>query len=250
MADRQRVVAIVQARMASTRLPGKAMLPIAGKPMLELVLDRVGRSKMIDEVVVATSTEKGDDVIADYCGSRACRFSRGSEEDVLSRYRDAAVAFDADIVVRITSDCPLMDPTVLDLVVSRFLEVLPAVDYAANTLPPRTFPRGLDVEVFSIGALERAFVEDQDPRSREHVTPYIYRHPEIFELLRVPHVPDLSEHRWTVDTPEDLALVRAVYDDFEGQEFSYVDVVAFLQRSPLITGLNSRIVQKELKESP
>ncbi|MBA3467397.1 MAG: glycosyltransferase family protein [Gemmatimonadaceae bacterium] len=234
--------------MASTRLPGKAMLPIAGKPMLELVLDRVGRSRLIDEVVVATSTQKGDDVIADYCDSRACRFSRGSEEDVLSRYRDAALAFDADIVVRITSDCPLMDPSVLDLVVSRFLEAQPAVDYAASTLPPRTYPRGLDVEVFSISALERAFVDDQDPRSREHVTPYIYRHPEIFRLLRIAHAHDLSGHRWTVDTPEDLAFVTAVYKAFPGHDFGYADVLAFLERSPHVSRLNSEVVQKQLAE--
>ncbi len=225
------------------------MLPIAGKPMLEHVVRRVSHARLVDEVVIATSTESSDDTLADYCLGRGWNVTRGSEEDVLSRYVDAARRFEAEIVVRITSDCPLMDPEVLDLTVTAFMQAVPRVHYAANTLEPRTFPRGLDVEVISMGALERAFVDDQDSRSREHVTPYIYRNPNVFKLLRVANDRDLSRFRLTVDTTEDLALANAVYDGFETEDFNYLDAVAFLERSPLVVRLNAGIVQKQLKET-
>jgi spore coat polysaccharide biosynthesis protein SpsF len=230
--------------MGSTRLPGKALLPIKGKPMLERVVRRVGTARTIDETVVATTTEIRDDAIAEFCGRGLCTVFRGSEEDVLDRYMKAARAFDADVIVRITSDCPLIDQTSIDQTISCFLGSSPRVDYASNTLPPRTFPRGLDVEVMSREALEHAWREDHDLRSREHVTPYIYRHPESFTLLRVVNDQDRSGYRWTVDTPEDLAFVQAVYDSFESEDFGQSEIASLLAKRPELALLNAEIRQK------
>ena len=161
MPSRPRIVAVIQARMGSTRLPGKVLKPLAGQPVLARVVDRVRRARHVDEVVVATTTLPADDVLADLCRTRGWACERGSEEDLLDRYHAAAAAHHADAVVRITSDCPVIDPGVVDRVVEAFL-VQPC-DYASNTLEPRTFPRGLDTEVFSQAALELAWREDDNP---------------------------------------------------------------------------------------
>jgi spore coat polysaccharide biosynthesis protein SpsF len=232
--------------MGSTRLPGKALIPIKGRPMLERVVTRVNTAHAIDETVVATTTEDRDDAIAELCSKGLCRVFRGSEEDVLDRYLMAARAFTADVIVRITSDCPLIDQASIDQTISCFLASNSKIDYASNTLPPRTFPRGLDVEVMGKDALERAWREDEDRRSREHVTPYIYRHPGAFRLLRVFNDQDRSAYRWTVDTPEDLAFVQAVYESFDSEDFSQADIAALLERRPELTLINAGIVQKSI----
>ncbi len=179
-----RTVAIIQARVGSTRLPGKVMKPLLGDPMLSIVVRRVARARTVDEVVVATTTLPEDDAIAALAASEGWALERGSETDLLERYLEAARAHEADVVVRITSDCPIIDPEVIDRTVAAFRDG--DVDYASNTLEPRTYPRGLDVEVVSAGALELAGREDRDPAWREHATPYIYRHPESYRLLRGP----------------------------------------------------------------
>lgn len=240
-----RVVAIIQARMGSTRLPGKVMTDLGGEPVLARVVARARKARLLDEVVVATTGLEADNVIVDFCAARGWPCFRGSEEDVLDRYFRAATAFGADIVVRITSDCPLIEPEVIDLVVQRFLDG-GSVDYASNTLPPRTFPRGLDVEVMAFAALATAWREDDNPAWREHVTPYIYRHPEKFRLLSVTNEEDYSHMRWTVDTAEDLAFVRKIYEHFGAQDFAWRDVLRLLEDHPEWLEINRHVRQRQV----
>jgi len=210
----------VQARTGSTRLPGKALLDIEGQTMLARVVGRCRRARSLDEVVVATTVEPADDAIVAECERLGARVFRGSERDVLSRYAGAAAAFDADPVVRITSDCPLIDPEVIDDVVG----ALDEADFAANTIA-RTYPHGLDVEVASRATLERLDREANDAYDREHVFPYVYRHPETFALVSVTCGEDWSHLRWTVDEQADIDLVRGVYARL-GDPASWRDVVA------------------------
>ena len=242
-----RVVAIVQARMGSTRLPGKVMKDLLGKPVLTRDVNRIRRAKCIDEVVIATTTRQEDDLIASLCEEEGWHCFRGSENDLLDRYYRAAQTFDADAVVRITSDCPMIDPGIVDKVIGEFLDLGEEVDYVSNTVPPRTFPRGLDVEVMTFAALECAWREDNDPALREHVTPYIYRNPETFRLHRVANEVDLSHHRWTLDTPEDLLFIRTVYEHFGNDYFTWTDAFRYLDQHPEIVRINSGIKQKMIK---
>ncbi len=237
------VVAIIQARMGSTRLPGKVLKDIAGKPMLEHVVSRTSQVKTLDTVVVATTTRPADDVIVLLCQERGWSFSRGSEEDVLDRYYQAALAFKADVIVRITSDCPLIDPEIIAKVVNQFLSYHDETAYVSNSLI-RTFPRGLDVEVMGFNALEKAWQEDHNPVWREHVTPYIYRHPEKFKIHNVTNDRDYSYMRWTVDTMEDLTFVRRIYDHFQNEGFNWRDVINLLEIHPEWLEINQHIQQK------
>ncbi len=240
-----KIVAIIQARMGSTRLPGKVLLDLAGKPLLERVVQRCRRAAELAEVIIATTDNVAGDPIAELCAVRHWPCFRGSEDDVLDRYYQAARWSKAETVVRITSDCPLLEPEVIQRCVREFLEP-PPVDYAGNGLPPLTFPRGLDVEVFSFAALERAWHEDGNPAWREHVTPYIYRHPEVYRLRAVVNDVDYSDMRWCIDTQEDLALVRNIYEAFGTDGFSWREVVTLLQQNPQWLELNRAVVQKEL----
>ena len=241
-----KVVAIIQARMGSTRLPGKVLLDLAGEPVLVRCVNRTGRAQILDEVVVATTVQPADDAIVRLCAERGWPCFRGSEEDVLDRYYRAAVAHQADIVVRITSDCPLIEPQVVDRVVREFLEQQPAVDYACNVLPRRTFPRGLDTEVMSFDVLEQARHEDLNPAGREHVTPYIQYNPDLFRICGIMNEVDFSHMRWTVDTPEDLAFVRHIYEHFGHDRFSWHEVLTLLEQHPEWLGINRHVVQKKV----
>lgn len=208
-----KVVGIIQARTGSTRLPGKVLLEVAGRPLLQHVIDRVLAARLIKEVIVATTTKQADDAILTLAKRAGVGVFRGSEDDVLERYYQAAQACGADVVVRVTSDCPLADPQTLDQVILRFLDAQRqpyCADYVSNNLE-RTFPLGLDAEAFSFLALERAQKEARTPYEREHVTPYIREAEVGFRLLNLRHPWDLSFHRWTVDTAEDLTLVREIY---------------------------------------
>jgi spore coat polysaccharide biosynthesis protein SpsF len=240
------VVAIVQARLGSTRLPNKVLKDLAGRPMIDRVLERVARAHTIQNTVVATTTHPRDDALVAHARTRGWTVVRGSEDDVLDRYVRAAAEAKAEVVVRITSDCPLLSPSVVDHAVRAHLEARPAPDYTSNVLPPRTYPLGLDVEVMTRAALERAGREDRNPAWREHVTPYLYRHPEAFRLLRVAHDVDLSHHRWTVDTPQDFELVRRVYEALRDEPFEWTDVLALLARHPDWNDLNRGVVQKKV----
>jgi spore coat polysaccharide biosynthesis protein SpsF len=237
-----RTVAIVQARMGSTRLPGKVMLPLLGQPVLSRVMRRAGRARTLDEVVVATTTRPDDDAIVALAEREGWPVVRGSETDLLDRYLLAARTHDAEVVVRITSDCPLIDPDVIDATVDAFHAA--DVDYASNTLEPPTYPRGLDVEVVSRPALERAGREDADPAWREHATPFVYRHPELFRLLRVPADDDHSDLRWTLDTPEDYRLISRIYEALDRDDFGWREALALVEANPSWTALNDGVVQK------
>jgi spore coat polysaccharide biosynthesis protein SpsF (cytidylyltransferase family) len=241
-----RRVAVIQARMGSTRLPGKVLADIGGRTMLGRVVARARRASTLDEVVVATSTLPEDEAVAREGARLGTSVFRGSEQDVLDRYHGAAREFRADVVVRITSDCPLIEPEVIDRVGTEFARA--AVDYASN-VTPQTYPRGLDVEVMTADALSRAWREAREPHQRVHVTPYIYQHPELFRLLPLVAERDYSGHRWTVDTPEDLAFVRAVYERLGDSDLvSWRDVLALLEREPELAGLNRHVRQKALEE--
>lgn len=203
-----KTVAIIQARMASTRLPNKVLADVEGRPMLARVVSRVRAARRVDDVVVATSTNPQDDAVAAFCEAEGVACFRGSESDVLDRYYQAAGSVGAELIVRITADCPLHDPAVIDAVVARFDPA--TTDYVSNAIE-RTFPDGLDTEAFSMAALERAWREAEWTSEREHVTSYIWKHPDRFRLAQVTQDRDLSGLRWTVDEPRDLAFVREVY---------------------------------------
>jgi spore coat polysaccharide biosynthesis protein SpsF len=241
-----KVVATIQTRMGSTRLPGKALEDLVGESMLARVVDRTSRAKTLDAVVVATTTQPDDDAIVSLCKERGWPFFRGSEEDVLDRYYQAALAFKADVIVRITSDCPLIEPLIIDEVVQEFLSHHPEVDYVSNGLE-RTFPRGLDVEVISFAALERAWREDNNPAWREHVTPYIWRHPEKFKICNVANDVDYSQMRWTVDTIEDLTFVRKIYSNFQSDTFTWKEVLRLLEMHPAWLEINRHVQQKAVQ---
>jgi spore coat polysaccharide biosynthesis protein SpsF len=243
---RMKVVAIIQARMGSTRLPGKVLKDLSGKTVLERVISRIRRSQLIEHVIVATSTAAADSVIVDECERLSTDFFRGNEADVLDRYYRAAQQSRADAIVRITSDCPLIDPAVSDQTIRAYLDEQP--DYASNT-QPRTYPRGLDTEVMTFRALEAAWREAREPYQREHVTPYLYMHPERFKLLSVSGGVDYSQNRWTLDTAEDLDLLRAVYDRLgKRDDFSWRDVLRLMEQEPALAEINRHVGQKALHE--
>ena len=240
-----RVVAIIQARMGSNRLPGKVLLELAGEPMITRVVNRVNRAKTFAEVVIATTTEPADDALSAVCSAKKWACFRGSQDDVLDRYYLAALAHGADVVVRITSDCPLIEPEIIDQVVRQLISQ-PAVDYACNLLPHRTFPRGLDVEAFWMRTLANLWAKDENPSWREHVTQYLHQNPDEFRICGLTQECDLSAMRWTVDTREDLALIRQIYEAFGHDNFSMREVVSLLEQHPHWSDLNGHIQQKAI----
>ena len=244
-----RVVAVVQARMGSTRLPGKVLIKLGEHPVLHGVVRRLRRSSQIEETVVATTGLRRDDCIADLCASSGIACFRGSEADVLDRYYHTARAYSADVVIRVTSDCPLIDPSIVDKVVLALHEQ--HADFACNVWP-RTYPRGLDAEAFTFAALEQAWKICEQSHQREHVTPLFYERPDLFRSAYVCAEQDYSRHRWTLDTPEDLHLLRAIYSHFEDDSFGWRDVLALVERSPELSAINAHVVQKtmHLSSSP
>ena len=241
-----KVVAIIQARMGNTRLPGKVLLDLHGQTMLQRVVERTRGTELVDEVVVATTRRETDEPIIEECRRLDVSSFLGSEEDVLDRYNRAAEAHGADVVVRITSDCPLIDPSESDRVIRAFLDSRP--DYASNSLR-RTYPRGLDTEVMSTATLAHAWLEARQPYERVHVTPYIYGHPETFRLLSLRGREDHSNHRWTVDTPRDLKFVREIYRLLGDREMAgWREVLAILEQNPQLSEINRNVRQKDLIE--
>jgi spore coat polysaccharide biosynthesis protein SpsF len=233
---------VIQARMGSARLPGKVLRNICGKTMLARVVERASAATKADTVVVATSVEGGDDAIVRFCEQRSIAVQRGSEHDVLTRYFDAATAVGASIVVRVTADCPLLDPSVVDRVVGELITT--GADYASNVLPPRTFPRGLDVEAFTFAALEIANAGARLPEEREHVTPYIRNRPEVFDLRGVYHERDLSSVRWTVDTVEDYELVTRLQRTIGEEDHSWRTALRVFETHPTWATINAHVQQK------
>lgn len=237
-----RVVAVVQARMASRRLPGKVMEMVEGIPMVGRVLERARAVPCVDHVVLATSDGHSDDPVAAWALSNGWAVFRGSEQDVLERFRGAAEAAGADAVVRITADCPLLDPEVSGQVVARFLQG--DADYASNIQPP-TFPDGLDTEVLSMAALERASIEARLPSEREHVTLFIRENPGRFRAVNVSGTHDLSGLRWTVDEPEDLEFVRRVYRAAGTATLGMNQVLNIVAENPAIGALNGSFARNQ-----
>jgi spore coat polysaccharide biosynthesis protein SpsF len=237
---------IVQARMTSSRLPGKVLMEVLGKPLLEFQIERLSQVRTPHAIVIATTINKTDDPIVAFCQSHGLAFYRGSEQDVLGRYYGAAVEAKADRVIRVTSDCPLIDPTVIDAVCQRFGDGA-NFDYVSNTVE-RTYPRGLDVEVFSMKALTEMNAEAVAPYQREHVTPFIHDHPERYRMSQVRADKDQSHFRWTVDTAEDLELIRRILTDLYPSNHSYstADILALVERQPDLMNINEHIRQKEL----
>lgn len=242
-----KTVIIVQARMTSTRLPGKVMKQVLGKPLLEYQIERLKRVKLADEIVIATTTNQTDKPIIDLCNTLSVDHFRGSENDVLARYYGAATAYHADVVVRVTSDCPLIDPQVINQVIAYYLQNQSDYDYVSNSLK-RTYPRGMDTEVFSFSVLQQAFVEATVPPDREHVTPFIHRQPKRYNLGHVTYPEDYSHHRWTVDTPEDFELIHKILEAVYPQNtyFSLEDCLSLLQENPNWSLINSNIQQKQV----
>ncbi|MBZ5652199.1 MAG: glycosyltransferase family protein [Acidobacteriia bacterium] len=239
-------LAIIQARMGSSRLPGKVLMDLGGASVLARVVGRLGRSQEITQIVVATTVAPADDAIVRECERLHVSCFRGSEDDVLDRYYQCARAYPANAIVRITSDCPLIDPNLVDETV--IILKNQKADYASNVIP-RTYPRGLDTEVFTSAALERAWREAHELYEREHVTPYFYEHPKTFRMASVSGAVDYSRYRWTLDTREDLELLRAIYSRFDSRhDLSWQDVIALMEREPELAELNSQVLQKSLRE--
>jgi glutamate-1-semialdehyde 2,1-aminomutase len=237
-----RVVAVVQARMGSTRLPNKVMKLINGVPMIELLLARLAAANEINEIVLATSVDPRNQILINHVKSLGYKYVRGDENDVLNRYLMAAREFDADIVVRITGDCPLVDPSLVDAAILEFKRVNP--DYLSNSLPA-TYPDGLDIEVFSRDALERSGVEAVESFDREHVTPYMRRE-GLFKTVSITNILDLSELRWTVDEPSDYELITHIFNHFAPNIlFSWEQILDLEKHQPNIFSINKNIKRNE-----
>jgi spore coat polysaccharide biosynthesis protein SpsF len=263
---------IIQARMGSSRLPGKVLLQIGEQPMLAHVVERTRMATTIDQVIVATTRDSADDPVAALCTERGYLCYRGSEHDVLDRYYQAASLYPCDVVVRVTADCPLIDPQLVDQTVyallnrpvSHDLQLMISesdqksggspqypFDFAANRLPPpwgRTFPIGLDVEVCTFSALERAWQEASLPHEREHVMPYLYDQPGRFRFIMVHYRQDYGNLRWTVDTPEDLHMIRQLYNYLKDKvDFSWLDVLEVYQEHAELQQINIGINHKDYR---
>ena len=240
-----RIIIVCQARLGSTRLPRKVLLPLAGQPLILRFLERVAQSRLATQIVVATTEETCDDVLANTCADAGYNVFRGHSTDLLDRHYRAALAYQADVVVKIPSDCPLIDPSVIDAVIGAYIDNVDSVDYVSN-LHPGTWPDGNDVEVMSMKVLERAWHAAEQPHEREHTTPWMWdNNPEV----RVSNVSwsnglDLSmSHRWTIDYPEDYVLMKAIYDNLYliHPRFSTAKILSFLIDHPEVAGANAHL---------
>ena len=264
----KKVVAIIQGRMSSSRLPGKILAEIAGQPMLQRVFARTSRAATVTETIFATTSDPSDDPVAEYCDFSGIPFRRGSLYDVLDRYYQTAKGAKADVVVRVTADCPVIDPGVIDEVVRTLLETGDLrFDFVANRLPPpypRTYPIGLDVEACRFEMLEKAWKEATEPQHREHVMPYFYEGVELitesrslqtgvssrgFRIALLHHTTDFGEYRWTVDTPQDLEFMRQVYNRFPGRDdFTWKEVLEVVHNEPQLMQINAGVQHRTLKD--
>jgi len=240
----KKVVAIIQARMGSTRLPGKVMKEIVGKPMLWHVINRVKNAKKLNDIVIATTNLKEDTQILDLASEIGVKTYAGSENDVLDRYYQAAIMSKADVIVRITADCPLADPNVIDKVVRYYR--INDFDYVSTSIKP-TFPDGIDVEVFRFASLKKAWSEAKLASEREHVTPYIWKNPNIFKIKNYENEDDILYMRWSVDEQCDLEFLREIYNRLYAKDtlFYMEDVVDLLTKNPELMDINKDIVRNE-----
>jgi len=239
-----KIIGIIQARTDSKRLPNKVLLDIQGKSLILHVIERAQRAKLVDKVVLATTTRPIDTPLAEIVQTHGIPVYRGDCDDVLDRYYKAASLYNAEVIIRITGDCPLIDPHIIDMVIQVFLQK--QYDYVTNTLQP-TYPDGLDVEVFSYQTLKKAWNEASLTSEREHVTSYIRNHPELFSLYNVKNPVDLSQFRWTVDQQEDLDFVREIFKRLSHKQkiFYMEDIVGLLQQYPTLKEINAGIQRNE-----
>lgn len=244
-----KTVIIVQARMTSTRLPGKVLKEVMGKPLLEYQIERLRQVKLADEIIIATTTNDTDLPIVAQCARLGIPVTRGSEHDVLARYYEAAKLHHADLIVRVTSDCPVIDPSVIDEAIQFYLDHRAEYDYVSNALT-QSYPYGMAAEVFPFRVLEEAHQEAIAEPEREHVTPFIYTRPDRYRIGHVIHPENHSHHRWTVDTPEDFELVRRVIEALYPvkPEFNTQDILMLLKRYPEWVEINAHVQQKKLGE--
>jgi spore coat polysaccharide biosynthesis protein SpsF len=243
------VGAIIQARMNSSRLPGKVLKPVLGRPLLELLVERLRFCRRLDDIIIATTAGTEDDPVRDLTERLDIKYVRGSEEDVLDRYFQAARQFQVDHIVRITGDCPLADPVVIDSVIEAYMDVdsgMARYDYLSNATEA-TFPDGLDVQIFSFDVLERLHQRADKKYQREHVCTYILEHPEAFRTGNMRCSRDLSRYRWTLDNFEDYELIKAIYEGlyFRKKSFLMEDILKFLEENPGLEGLNKDITRNE-----
>jgi len=238
------IAAIVQARMGSTRLPGKVMKVFSGKPMLWHICDRLKYSKKITKIIIVTTCKEDDKVIVKFAKEMKVDVYCGSSEDVLDRYYQSANLFNVGHIIRITSDCPLIDPVIVDEVVECYQAK--ESDYVSNTINP-SYPDGLDTEIFSFKALEKAWSEAGKPSEREHVTPYIVNHPEIFNIYNYTNDSDRSHLRWVLDEEADYKFIAEVYKRLyrEGVIFFMDDVLDLLEKYPELNNINKKIKRNE-----
>lgn len=247
-------IAIIQARLGSSRLPGKVLMDIGGKSVLEHVFERTSAARALDRVVVTMPNSERDDELANFCEKKGIPFVRGPEEDLLGQYYSAAKFFHAEHIIRITADCPFIDPEVIDHVISGYK--IGNCDYVSTGRLETTYPDGLDTEIFSFTALEKAFTEATLPSEREHVTPYIWKHPELFKVQTVQFDHDLSDLRLTVDEPRDLEFIREIYKGIGSHKlFLLQDILHFLDEHPDVVKMNEGIVRnsgyfKSLRDDP
>lgn len=231
--------------MGSQRLPGKVLLDLGGETVLGRVVQRLRRALLLDNIVVATTVLGGDDVIEQECKRLGVECFRGSSEDVLDRYYCAGLTVSGELIVRITADCPVIDPMLVDQTIE--LLIREDVDYAATDVPA-TIPRGTDVEVFTRQSLERCWREAHESHQREHVTPYYYEHPELFRLATLTSELDCRQYRWTLDTQEDYELLREIYREFrDGRVFGWREIVELMYRKPELLQWNAQVAQKSLR---
>jgi len=244
--NKKKIAAIIQARMTSIRLPGKVLMDIEGKPMLWHVISRLRFSKKLDDIILAIPDKKESDILEKFAREKKIKYFRGSEEDVLSRYYKTAKKFKVDVVVRITADCPLIDPEIVDRIIQKHLDS--GTDYTSNAFK-RTFPRGLDVEVFNFKILEKTHQEAKGHYQREHVTPYIYENHKRFQLINVKNKINFYYMRWVVDEKKDLEFVREIYKKISLKEkiFYMKDIVAILKKYPELMRINESVKQKNEK---
>lgn len=243
-----KIVMIIQARMGATRLPGKPLKKVMDRPLLSYLIERLKRVNNISTLIIATTTQPQDDLIETFCKKEKITVFRGSEEDVLDRYYQAAKKYQADVIIRITADCPLIDPKVIEQAIQFYLTHYPLYDYVSNT-HKRTFPRGMDVELFSMQCLEEAAQEARLKNEREHVTPFIYNHPERYKIGEIQYSSNQANHRWTVDTPEDLALISLILQTLYPRhpQFTLQEILQELDNHPEWSLINARIQQKNLE---
>jgi spore coat polysaccharide biosynthesis protein SpsF (cytidylyltransferase family) len=237
-----KIVAIIQARMGSTRLSGKVLKEVMGKPLLWHMLNRLKHSKMIGEIVIATTTNATDDIIVKKVNDWGYKVFRGSENDLLDRYYKTAKKYKADIIVRLTADCPLIDPEIVDQAINEFTSG--NYDLVGTS---DSFPDGLDVTVYSFKALEKAWGDAKLPSEREHVGPYMVKHPELFKQKSIAFKEHLPHMRWTVDEDRDYMFVKEIFERLykEGEMFYTEDILKLLKREPRLMEINSGIIRNE-----